>query len=853
MSDSRPSSRDAAAPRPHRWRRGVVAGITVLAVAVVVLVADTWRRPVLSWESAGYVGRATCAECHQEQAAAFAGSHHDLAMDRATPETVLGDFSGVEVRHHDVVSRMFRRDGRFWVHTEGPDGKMGDFEVKYVLGVTPLQQYLVEFDRDRSLKPNEVGRLQVLRISWDTKKKQWFYAPPPDVPEKLSPTDPLHWTQTAQRWNTMCADCHTTGFEKGFDVKTLRYHSRFAEIDVSCETCHGPGSAHVAWARARNPLWKLRQGKAIMRLRESSSVTEVETCAPCHSRRGVVDPHWRPQHGYYDHYFNELLEAASYFPDGQIRDEVYVYGSFVQSKMFHKGVRCTDCHDPHSARLKYKGNRVCTSCHQHPEGKYDTPAHHHHREGSPGSRCVECHIPETTYMEVDPRRDHSFRVPRPDLSLTLHTPNACTRCHLDRAELPEAKRQSFQQYRDWVVAAMEGDTDVASALEKVDQWCWDAFQRWYPDWKAPESFADWIVKARRGDTEILPTLIAKAGSRNYPPIVRATLVQEALRLLPPIDPTQPLPSGPASDFFRLCRRLLRHSDPQLRVAAVRAFEQRIPALGAMRVSPQAAEALREQLGPVTRALLPLLEDPKRAVRVEAARVLQRLPVALRPNLLTTPQRELLARVTEELLARYDADADRGGAHRAKALLYENMGREADAIAAYETAIRVDPWETGNRSNLASLLDRLADEEEAAAFRLGRSGQREAGARRMEKAESYRARALQLRKEELPLTERDARFLPDNPEVQYRYGLNLHLAGRSKEAEAPLRRAWELAPENDRYLEALAAYYHQFGPLERARELAEELVRRHPDNAGYRQLLREIQQKLANSPEKERRP
>ncbi len=829
-------------------RRLVLLGLVTLVVVGLCMAADAWRRPVLDWNSAGYVGRATCAECHRAEARAFAGSHHDLAMDRATPETVLGDFSDVEVTHHDVTSRLFRRDGRYWIYTEGPGGEMAEFEIKYVLGYTPLQQYMVEFDRTGA-SPNEVGRLQVLRISWDTQQQRWFYVPPPDVPEKLDPNDPLHWTQSAQCWNTMCADCHTTGFEKRFDVQALKYHSRFSEIDVSCETCHGPGSVHVEWARSRNPVWKLRQGTSIMRFADESNVVEVESCAPCHSRRSVVDPHFRPQDGYYDHYINELLEPTSYFPDGQIMDEVYVYGSFLQSKMFHKGVKCSDCHDPHSVRLKYEGNRVCTSCHQHSPGKYDTPAHHHHREGSMGSRCVECHIPETTYMEVDPRRDHSFRVPRPDLSLSLGTPNACTRCHLDRAKLPQTDDETIKQYRDWVVAALRGNEEVREALREVDRWCWDAFEKWYSDWEPPETFADLIVKARRGDTSVLSMLIRKAAARAYPPIVRATLVQEAMRLLPPIEPTERLPAGPAGEFYRLCERLLQNSDPQLRLAAVRAYERRIPAIGARRIAPQAAAGLREQLGPIVRRLVPALEDPKRAVRIEAARVLQRLPVALRPDLLTTPQREKLAEVTRELLARYDADSDRGDAHRAKGLLYEGMGRDRDAIAAYETAIRVDPLGRGSRSNLASLLDRLAEEQEAMASQLMQARRMEDAQSRLARANEYRQRSLQLRKEELPLTARDAQLAPDNPAVLYHYGLNLYLVGNVKEAEAPLRRAWELDPENNDYLLALATYYHEFGPLDRALELAKELARREPQNLGYQKLVQEIEAKLGRQGQK----
>ena len=226
----------------------------------------------------------------------------------------------------------------------------------------------------------------------------------------------------------MCAYCHSTDLQKNFDVKTLTYHTTFSEIDVSCEACHGPGSVHVELANQNSWFWDRKRGYGLPKLKSSDTRPQIQTCAPCHSRRRVHYPNFRPGDNYYDYFNNELLEEATYYADGQIMDEDYVFGSFIQSKMFHQDIRCTDCHNPHTARLKHDGNKVCTSCHQHASAKYDTPAHHFHKSDSTGASCAECHMPETTYMEVDPRRDHSIRIPRPDLSVSLGTPNACTRC-----------------------------------------------------------------------------------------------------------------------------------------------------------------------------------------------------------------------------------------------------------------------------------------------------------------------------------------------------------------------------------------------------------------------------------------
>ncbi|HZN34016.1 MAG TPA: multiheme c-type cytochrome, partial [Pirellulaceae bacterium] len=432
-ANSAPPSGDLARARR---RLIIVALLFLAALAVTAGVWADWYYGLPADAVATFVGGQTCAECHRAQHDEWRGSHHDLAMDVATDATVLGNFNEATLTHHGVTSKMFRRDGKFFVNTEGPVGKLADFEVKYVFGVDPLQQYMVEFDRTPDMPPGEIARLQVLRISWDTKAKKWFHLNPPDVKEKLDPTDELHWTGLAQRWNHMCADCHSTNLKKNYDVASGRYHTTFSEIDVSCEACHGPGSLHVQLAKAPSLFWDRQRGYALAKLKALSNVPQVQACAPCHSRRRIVAGDYTAGCNYYDFYANEVLTADAYHADGQIMDEVYEYSSFLQSKMYHKNIKCSDCHNPHSARLKHTGNQVCTSCHQHPAGKFDGEIHHRHPMTSTGAACASCHMPQTTYMDVDPRRDHSFRVPRPDLSVTLGTPNACTGCHLRDEVLP---------------------------------------------------------------------------------------------------------------------------------------------------------------------------------------------------------------------------------------------------------------------------------------------------------------------------------------------------------------------------------------------------------------------------------
>lgn len=747
----------------------VLAGIVVAGGVA----ADYWRA-VPPGVQATFVGRDSCKECHQEQSTRFTGSHHDLAMDVATDETVLGDFSDVTFEHDGLQNRLYRDGDKFMVYTEGPTGDMEDFEVKYVFGVDPLQQYMVELQPptgDRG--QGAIGQLQVLRISWDTHQKRWFYLRPPDVTEKLEPDDPLHWTGIAQRWQTMCADCHSTNLKTGFDVATASYHTTFSEIDVSCEACHGPGSLHVELARERSLFWDRHHGYGLAELKGEDPTAQLETCAPCHSRRSVLDASYTAGDPFCNHFQLELLRSDAYYDDGQIKDEVYVYGSFVQSKMYHKGIRCTDCHDPHSLQLKHPGNETCTSCHQHSAGKYDVPSHHHHAVGTEGAMCVNCHMPHTTYMEVDPRRDHSLRVPRPDLSVKLGTPNACSSCHVQdqRKTLSEDKRDDLTLYQDWLSAAQAGDEEVAAAIQATDVWCEQACQDWYgPQRQTPTHFAEILHGLRSGDPSIVRRAMrfVTTGDEITPVIARATALDELAA------------TGNLSETLRSAKKILdqESAHPVLRATAARTF--------AMATPQQASEHL-----------MPLLDDPSRLVRSEATRALARSGGY---STLSGSRRAEADAALQNVRDEYMVTADRAGAHLAWALVSEQRGDYAAALQAYTDAIRVEPETTGPRTNLAALLDRLdaAAAQQPEAARVLSRWAKSQGVSGDEIAE----RAADLRRQELPLLERDANLAPNSPEIRYRYGLSLYLAGRLSEAREQLAKAVALAPEVEQFRTAL---------------------------------------------------
>jgi Tfp pilus assembly protein PilF len=530
----------------ERWQLAGAAATGVIVLMIPLsLVIDPGRQSTADADEPTFVGRERCADCHEAATEAWRGSDHDLAMDVATDSTVVGDFDDATFKAHGITSRFYRSDDGFFVHTEGPGGEMGDFEITHTFGHDPLQQYLVPFPG---------GRLQCLPIAWDRIRGEWFHLyPDRDIPAD----DWLHWTRNAQNWNGMCAECHSTNLVKGYDHTSRSFDTTWSEIDVSCEACHGPGSAHVAWAELP-PMARPAGGDGLVVPTSGiSSPEQVELCAPCHSRRAELGDFTHSSLVMLDHLVPSLLDEGLYHADGQILDEVYVYGSFLQSKMYANDVRCTDCHDAHSLKLRFEGNELCGQCHR--LDTYDSADHHFHKkivdgERSAGALCVSCHMPEQPYMVIDWRADHSFRVPRPDLSRSIGTPNACGQagCHADKS-------------LDWQI---------------------EEYEKWYGRARKPH-YGTILAGGRALEPDAQPQLVRLARDPLYPAIVRAT----ALSLLggfPPDDST--------SGFFDTA---LADPDPIIRRAAV----EHLPVTTVERL---------------VEALAPLLFDEVRGVRTLAA-------------------------------------------------------------------------------------------------------------------------------------------------------------------------------------------------------------------------------------------
>jgi predicted CXXCH cytochrome family protein len=343
-----------------------------------------------------------------------------MAMQPATDSTVLGDFNDAVFTADGVTSRFFKKEGKFYINTQSETGANADYEVKYIFGFTPLQQYLVEFPG---------GRMQVPRVSWDSKANKWFHQYAGD---KIPAGDWLHWTGNAQNWNTMCASCHSTNVQKGYDINTDSYHTTYNDINVSCESCHGPGKNHIDYINGADyKKGSKTPGSLLVLYKGQGQMTEVNVCGYCHARRVDLTGNVLPGSEWMQDLVAELPTTEFFYADGQMNDEDYNYTSFLQSKMFHRGVQCTSCHNPHSGTLRNVGSLVCAQCHS--QQKYEAPTHTLHALNTKDVNCITCHMPSKLYMGNDLRHDHSFRIPRPDLTAKYGVPNTCNACHKDKS------------------------------------------------------------------------------------------------------------------------------------------------------------------------------------------------------------------------------------------------------------------------------------------------------------------------------------------------------------------------------------------------------------------------------------
>lgn len=723
-----------------------------------------------------FVGASACAACHARETDAWRGSDHDLAMQAADARSVLGNFDNAVFEGN----RFFARDGKFFVNTEGPDGKRADFEIKYAFGVRPLQQYLIELPG---------GRMQAFGIAWDSRPleqggQRWFSLYPG---RNLKPGDPLHWTGVEQNWNFQCAECHSTNLRKNFDAASGTFHTTWSEVNVACEACHGPGSNHVAWAKKEGSAAHYAAKGLAVALDERRGVTwtiapdaptatrstprttsrEIDLCGRCHARAARFSDDWRDGGAYGDTHRRAPLSEGLYWPDGQQREEVYNWGSFLQSRMHAQGVTCSDCHDPHSQKLRAPANAVCGQCHA--ASVFDAEGHTHHAKGTTGAECAACHMPTTTYMVVDPRHDHSLRIPRPDLTVSLGVPNACNNCHA-------------KQTPQW----------AASMVDTM----------WGKERKGYQKFAEAFAAGSAGAPGARGKLLTLIDDPAQPAIVRASAIE---RLAPWLTPTT----------IQSVARALNDPDPVVRTAAVNALS--------------GADAPTRQ-----RYLPRMLGDPVRIVRMEAAQALAGDGEAGLPP----DARTAFARALDEYMAAQAYNADRPEAHVNLGNLYARRGDGQRAIAEYRKALAIDPTYVPAYANLADWYRAQGADGEA------EKAIREGLARDPQSAALHHALGLALVRgkrmtEALPELAQAAKLAPGDPRFAYVYAVALDGAKQAQKSKDVLDAAYKRHPYDREILEALASYAARDGKTEAALGYARTLAGLDPENPRYAAMVRQL--------------
>lgn len=704
----------------------------------------------------GFVSNQTCVSCHQQEAGAWQGSHHQRAMLPATANNVLGDFNDVRFTDAGVTSHFFKKGEKFFVNTPGADGIATDFEVKYTFGTEPLQQYLLSLPK---------GKLQAFTVAWDVQKQRWFDLYPN---EKVEVSDPAHWTSRAFTANSSCMECHTTDMSLNHDAESGVYETQWSEVNVSCQSCHGPGEKHLQWVNqqekgsntgtAKNDI--AHKGLAV-NYPGLSSHQQVETCARCHSRRYSVSQNDAHGRSLYDDFMPELLRQGVYHADGQVLEEDYVFGSFIQSKMHQRGVTCMNCHEPHSLKLRKEGNALCTTCHQQAappkaefaslkSANYDSSAHHFHQEQSEGAQCVNCHMPATTYMQIDPRRDHSFSIPRPDVSEQWNIPNACNGCHSDQSAT----------------------------------WATKAMNQWYggEQWQQRPTIAATLSKGRAGLAEAYQPLQEMINDQAQPAIIRATAVH--------------LLSRYGEKAHKTLLAQLASDSPLIRATALH---------GVSGIPAQHKAA----------AIIPLLKDSVQGVRVAAANALLNVP----GSFMNTEEKTAFEHVLKEYQGAQLAQSDHPEGHFNLGNMHAIQGDLKAAEKAYRIAIKQDARFLPAYNNLAHLYYQTGRGKDA------ESSFREAIQHVPNNGNLYYSLALLLTEqkrleEALPLLAKAAELSPQDVRTHYNYGLLLQRLNKIPQAEISLDKALSLAPDNRRVRQALAALYQQQGNMEKLKALTE---------------------------------
>ncbi|PKQ64852.1 hypothetical protein BZG02_03090 [Labilibaculum filiforme] len=761
--------------RKKTERISLLAAVATIISIPLYLLVNTYGATTETSEEAQYVGRETCIECHLNEYNDWVGSDHDKAMDHANDSTVLGNFDNQSLEYNGMVHKMYKKDNRFFVQTDGESGKLEEFEIKYVFGYYPLQQYLVEFDR---------GRMQTLPLTWNSKDSVWYHMSTQVYKDEIIEHDNwLHWTNQAQNWNGMCADCHSTNLVKGYDSKTDTYHTTWSEIDVSCEACHGPASKHLEWAaKADYARDEHNNFGLIVKTSGIDNKEYVDLCVRCHARRGSLSD-FKHSADIYNHTIPNLPNGENYHIDGQILDEDYVYGSFTQSKMYMRDVKCNDCHNVHSTKRLFEDNRLCTQCHRADD--YDTKAHHFHQlkgeagnaviaddgvkfEVGDGARCINCHMPAQFYMGPDYRNDHSFRIPRPDLTQTLGTPNACNQCHAD----------------------------------KSTQWAVDYVNKWHGI-SRPSQYGVAFKEALTGSQAGFDALVHIYNDEVYPEVIRAT----AIRLL-------------GVHYQKKSKDILYE--------ALNNFNGHIRYNALQNLLMDDQKSFNIVLG--------MLNDPTKAIRVECATKLN----TISKDQIPAKYNEQLQRAEKEYLEALEYSADFPSGKFNLANFYYNSKQTEKAEEFYKRALKQDPELHPIKINLAILYNNKGEHEKAEILLKDYLKHIPTdGATTFTYALFLSER--QRYEESMTYLLKAAKLSPENPRIFYNIAMMYDFRNNSKEAVSYLKNAISINPEDQNYYVALLNLHVKYQQTKESKTVAKQILEKFPsipDKANIEAILKQ---------------
>jgi predicted CXXCH cytochrome family protein len=570
----------------------------------------------------GFVGAASCATCHQQIHDTWKSARHSKMLQPATPASVKGDFSKTSVTLHGERFPLRTSGGAYFI-TASLTGKEQEHRVEYTLGSRRIQHYLTTIDK---------GMIVVLPPTWDVQRREWLHN------MDIVRPDESH-LRPVQQWNKDCVGCHVSEQDNNYRPASGEYATTWRDFGTSCERCHGPGRAHVeSYSRAQNR--PLAVESTIVRPTRVDPATSSMICAQCHSLRNAIDPEYQAGRDYYDHFMPRLeyeprpgIDVA-YWADGRPRRFSNDAIGLWQSGCFLRGrATCTSCHkDPHepdidrNPQLAATNNALCTGCHQEIGARLE--AHTHHRAGSTGSSCVECHMPKTVVSLKATMRDHTIGVPAPENTVAFGIPNACTECHADRKPA----------------------------------WAVDALQAWWPRGRRLKLVqqAEAFTAARANRPAALDDLVAIAADASRAPLTRANAV----------------------GYLR------NYADARAASALLAAAKSEHPAIRAVAISSLGQRAAAESGGDEAArgAVLAALDDRQRAVRIAALVSL----INLRGQPLAAPDLERFRRVGREFARMERLYQDDAGFERDLGVVHLLGGELERAVDALQIALGLEP-------------------------------------------------------------------------------------------------------------------------------------------------------------------